>query len=466
MTLARRSLTTGPQLRARYTRAGANNLLVNSPDGYAVDYPPISWLSGGGDGSSDWWLGSDAGGGAAPIGPHGPFGAGPPVPAVTRATALITGPLTAAPFRLADNEGRPTGAPTPRWLTDPMLLRPDNRIAPAVYPAALMLPRGEFWGAWIRAAVWWGLGAFLHTEDATGGPTAGSLRLVDPRMLYTERDEGGALCWTIGDGTDTVEFDRDGYTTLGPVRYRITVLRNPHSPVDADGMSLGVFGLHPGTFRLGGYLDGYTAGVFRSGVPSGYLKVDGPGLTQEQADELKGKWMDAHGGVRKSVAVLNATTSYSPLTFTPVDAAIAEVKRLSLADLAFAFGLDPYLLGVTLGNSATYSNIREAWTNHRDFGLALWTSAVQDTLTALIPAGQTVAVNFDGFAAPSLAERVTTGAAAVAAGLMTADEWRATEGLDPLPKPDPVPVPEPEPEPVPEPEPPAAQRSRRPAWLG
>ena len=118
-----------------------------------------------------------------------------------------------------------------------------------------------------------------------------------------------------------------------------------------------------------------------------------------------------------------------------MDAALAEVKRLNIGDVAFAFGLDPFTLGAAIGNSATYSNIRDAWTNHRDFGLGPWIAAVEDTLTALVPGAAGVKVNLDGFANPSPAERIDAGAAAVAAGLITVNEWRATEGLDPLPEP-------------------------------
>lgn len=64
-----------------------------------------------------WWYGIDTGGGAYPIGPNGPFthGWGPGLPVVTRATSLITGPLTAAPFKVQELGfgGRPLSRP--RW---------------------------------------------------------------------------------------------------------------------------------------------------------------------------------------------------------------------------------------------------------------------------------------------------------------------------------------------------------------
>ena len=127
-------------LRARYARTAGDMLTggVNPGDG-----PPALW-----------WFGLDTGGGAYPIGPNGPWsdGWGAGLPVVTRATTLITGPLTAAPFKVQELGfgGQPLGRP--RWITDPCLTRPDARFPADVFPDAAKLTRGNFWAAWIRAA--------------------------------------------------------------------------------------------------------------------------------------------------------------------------------------------------------------------------------------------------------------------------------------------------------------------------
>lgn len=401
---------TGKQERAAYVRTN-RDLLINEPV---------------------QWIGFDTGGGAYPIGPNGPYGpwTAPAVPAVLRATSLITTPLTAAPFRVLDgNQARP--AATPRWITDPMLLRPDERYMPRAHPSVLQLPRGIFWTEWIRSAAWWGEGAFLCTEDAAGQPQAGSMRMVPSWALATERDDFGALCWTLGDNDERVVFDRDGYADIGPVRYRLVVLRNPHSPIDTEGRSQGAFAMSPDAFGLGAQLASYQSGQFRAGVPNGYLKVTGgEELTQPKADALKAKWLENHGGDQRSIAVLNATTEFQAINLSPVEAELGQVKRLNIADVAFAFSLDPITLGAGLNNSATYNNLRDAWSNHKDFGLASWISAVQDTLTALLPGAQRVAVTLDGFANPSPKERLETYQLARAVdpsgGLL--DEIRTEEG--------------------------------------
>jgi len=444
--------------RARYART-AGDFLVGGVN--PSDSPPAMW-----------WYGVDTGGGAYPIGPNGPWsnGWGPGLPVVTRATGLITGPLTAAPFKVQELGfgGQPLGRP--RWITDPCLTRPDQRFGVDVFPDAQKLTRGNFWAAWIRAAIHWGTSAFLCTEDEQGQPVAGSLRLLDPMLLSCERDtEDGSLRWVIGsDGAlpeDRVVFDRDGYITLGPIRYRLVALRNPHASTDVDGHTAGVFEAHPGAFRLTGQIDTYTSGTFRSGIPAGYLKVDQSmnGMTDVQAAELKEKWMASHGGDRRSIAVLNAFTSFVPLNLSPVDAALGEVKRLNVADVAFAFGIDPEVLGTSLSNSATYKNAQEYWTRHRDFGLSPWIAAVQDTLTALLPGTQGVLVDLDRFSNPEPMTRFEGYAVAITAGVLTPNECRELEGLPPLPEPKAPPpaaeVPGTEVAPAPVPAPPA-QRAR------
>jgi len=417
-----------------YARTNSD-FLVNDPAGFPSAYQPVSWLSDPGGGSY-WWTGSDAGGGAVPIGPNGPWsgGYGPGRAVVTRATQLITGPLTASPFRLhaAGQVGRMLEPP--RWLADPMLLRPDDRFPGGMWPSVVLLPRSLFWSTWVRDALWWGTGAFLCQEDATGQPVAGSLRIVDPRFLYPERDGGGVLCWCLAAeaGDPEVEFSREGYLTIGGATYRLVVLRSPLSPVDSEGRSVGVFESNPDVFRLAGQIDTYASGTFRSGVPAGYLKTETPGLTQEQADKLKAAWLRNHGGDRRSIAVLNATTTFTPLQMSPVDAALAEVKRLSIADVAFAFNEDPLMFTVTLGNSATYATTQAAFQWHKGYSLAPWISAVQDVLTSLMPGTQGVVVNLDDFERPPAKERFEGYQVAIDSGVMTEDECRFLEGLPPL----------------------------------
>jgi phage portal protein BeeE len=459
--------------RARYTRTNADMLIGGT---YSEgDTFPYSTGPGIDPGSQPpiHWMGLDSGGGAYPIGPNGPYvnGRGGALPVITRAVSLICGPMTAAPFRTIELGfgGRPLGRP--RWITDPMLLRPDSRYPADSFSEASKSPRGEFFFGWIRDAVLFGTGAFLAQEDDQGQPMAGSMRRVSPHLLHCERAADGSLRWVIGeDGAaeeDKVVFGRDGRVTLGPIEYRITALRNPHGITDADGHTPGVFEQHPSAFGLGQQIETYASGTFRSGIPAGYLQVDHSmdSMTPEQAADLKRRWMASHGGDRRSIAVLNSFTKFVPLQLSPVDSALGEVTRLNIGSIAYAFGLDPEILGVTMSNSGTYRNATEFWQRHKDYSLSPWLSAVEDVLTALLPGTQGVRVDLDRFANPPPKERFDAYKVAIDAGVLTPNECRELEGLEPLPEPPAEREPQPEPAPVPVPDEapaPTDIRARRP----
>ena len=111
------------------------------------------------------------------------------------------------------------------------------------------------------------------------------------------------------------------------------------------------------------------------------------------------------------------------------------MKRLNVADAAFAFALDPMTLGAGLNNSATYTNLRDSWENHRDFGLAPYQAAVEDALTALLPGTQGIKADLDGFANPDLTTRANGYKVAIDSGWMLPEEVRVIEGLPPLDQP-------------------------------
>jgi hypothetical protein len=426
--------------RALYARTNAD-LMVNNPDGFPSAFPPV------------WWVGSDQ----APdlLMPN----EAPALAVVNRATSLIVDPIAQSPFTVHDTTAPATQTaqlPVPTWLRDPMLLRPDRRIAdPAdTFSAVLKLSRTELIRQLLTGALWWGMAGLLFQEQADGQPAAGSLKIVNPMLLGTERADDDSLRWVIGTGPndpDRVQFDRRGYASFGPVTYRLVVLRNPASPVSTEGISEGVFAMSPGAFRLERSLESYAASTFRSGVPAGVLKTDVPNMTKENADKLRENWLQHHGGDRRSVAVLSSTVSFTPISLSPVDAALVEVRTVAVSDCAFAFGIDPVMLNASMSGSLTYGNTRDYFRQHKQLGIGIWISVLQDLLSSLLPASQEVRVDTDAFTRPEAAERYASYTQALTAGWITKDEVRALEGLGPMPEPVSEP-PVPEPAPVAEPD--------------
>ena len=244
------------------------------------------------------------------------------------------------------------------------------------------------------------------------------------------RNEFGTVVWEIGEGPDTVQTDRDGYLNM-PGGMRLVVLRDPHASVDAEGRSIGMFERNARTFGLSETIERYASGIYHSGVPSGFLKVSTPGLDSEKARTIRQAWMNAHGGDRRSVAVLNATTDFKPIQFSPVDVALIEGKRANLADIAMAFALDPGgALGLSMGGTMTYQNAQSQFARLRQ-DLLPWIVAVEQVIGALLPNGRDMRIDFSELTRPDPTQQYPALNDAIGSGLMTIDEARAQIGLPP-----------------------------------
>ncbi len=405
----------GDQQRASYDRS-AGDMLINEPQ--------------------FMWLGHDSGGGRYPIGPNGPFTV-ECLPAITRLTAIIVDPLAASPWTVTEAALNPhiggQVLSSPRWMVDPQLLRPDDRYPIPALPAVRRMARSAFWATWLRSAVWFGSGFLLFAEDASGTPIPGSLRVLHPSSVHPVRNEFGTVVWEIGDGPDSVRTDRDGYLNM-PGRMRLLVLRDPHAEIDAEGRSVGMFERNRAVFHLSDTISRYSHSIYHSGIPSGFLKVSSPGLDSEKARTIREAWMGAHGGDRRSVAVLNATTDFKPIQFSPVDVALIEGKRANLADMAMAFGLDPGgSLGLSMGATMTYQNAQSQFARLRQ-DLLPWIVAVEETIGSLLPLGRDMRIDFTDLTRPDPTHQYEVLNTAIQSGLLSLDEGRAHLGLPPSTK--------------------------------
>lgn len=433
------------QTRAAYARTPFNNLRVNSPDGFLHDFVPVGW----GDYAAAlepgaWWVGSDTpGAGLTAVGPSGPFygpsrttgspltvpnrsygaGSGAPVgvlPAVTRCTSVIVNPVIRTEW-LVERAGVRTD--TPLWISDPM--GADSITGPTgpVMPAGRRLTAQPFWATVLTHAVWFGWGPFAFIENTDGQPVPGSLRVLNPYMVGVTDSGRFEL---LGDGDQVVSTDHDGRFDAGGVTWRIMAVRgmppnNTHTPE-------GVLTRHFDVLRLGATIHTYSSNTFASGVPSGYLKVTSPNMTQPEADALKSSWMKAHGGDRRAVAVLNAVTDYVPVSISPVDADTHQLKAGMLADVALAFSLDPIWVGQG-ASGLNYSNSSERRADLVDLTVSARAQDLMETITAVLPLGTVCRVNWPSFTAPDVTVQGPVIVSLVQAGVVSVVEGRRMLGL-------------------------------------
>lgn len=404
------------QARAMYYATDGREILDNSPDGWEVGQP---WL---------WWDGPAGGDGTG-----GPWGNPPPghdqrhamLPAITRCTNLIAGTLSGLPVKVRRGQ---EALATPTWLTDPQLLRPDaTRGAPLAGGA---LSGVDFWSQWITSALWYGDGyVWAPNRDATGAPLP-PMYVLNPFLVrITGGQEDRRYFIRAAMASDWLAMPDPYLPEVEIPAAQLLHLRG--NPPYFDGHGRGALTAHWKEIALAGAVRSWAFGQFASGVPAGYLKVNAPGLTQPEADRLKSSWMAAHGGGARSIAVLNATTDFSPIQFSPLDAQLDQSRVWSLRDIALAFGVPSWFLGVP-GDSSTYSNVESRFIELRTYTLLPWIRRVEAVLDAQFPAGTSVKLLTAGLERGDTTTRYAAYASGLSAGWLTIDEVRELEDLPPM----------------------------------
>lgn len=400
-----------PELRAYGTQVHTatdygRDILVNSPDGWEHD---AQWW---------WWIDGGSGGGYGNPPPDARFPGGvETLPAVMRCTSIIADTIAGLPWRVYRGFDQ---QPTPRWMTDPQMLRPDQRVTTTGelafgFSESTALSYVEFWTGFITCALWFGDAWAWSQRGRLAGELKPPLRLL----------------WR-----DSVEYDKETDNFYAPNGQRLSQANSVHlrgEPPYTAGFQSGVADRFAADTQLMTALRGYAAGIYSSGIPAGYLKVNVPQVTQTQADELKSKWMANHGGPRRGIAVLNATTEFHPVSISPIDSQLDMAKTWSLRDIALAFGVPAYMLGVP-GDSSTYANVESRMTELRTFTLLPWIRRAEAALDAQFPAGTEVKIITDGTLRADTSTRFTAYESALRAGWLTVDEVRALEDRPPLPE--------------------------------
>ena len=383
-----------------HTATDGRDVLWNDPDGWEVDQP---WL---------WWLGP-ADGSQGPYGnPLAPLEGDPnglaSLPAVTRCTSIICDTIAGLPWHVVRGDYEQLA--TPDWIADPQATRLDGRVVGDEPLVDARLSAVEFWAQWIVAALWLGDGfVYAPVRDATGAPKP-PLWQLHPSAVSIEA------------GTYWVE---DIPLPPGSIMH----LRG--MPPYFEGRGRGVIDTHGLDLGLAATVRTYAAGVFSTGVPAGFLKSSQPNMSEDDAAKLKAAWLKQHGGAQRSIAVLNATTDFTPVAISPVDAQLTAAREWTTRDTALAFGVPPYMLGVP-GDSSTYANVESRMIELRTFTLLPWQRRIEACLDSELPRGTSLKIASDALLRADTKSRYESYKIALDSGFMTVDEVRALEDRPPL----------------------------------
>jgi HK97 family phage portal protein len=385
------------------TATDGRDTLLNDPDGWEIDAPWLWWTGpAGSDGTGGPW-GNPIPGSSSPA----EVAAGG-LPAARRCTSIVVDTIAGLPWHVFRGHDRLT---TPDWILDPQGLRLDGRVVDANIAAVVRLSAVEFWANWITAALWFGDGyVYAPVRDAQGAPK--------PPLWQFRPDE--------------VRIDQGAYWIGETPLPASSMLHLRGAPPYVNGHGIGVLDSAGDDLALASTIRQYAGSIFATGVPAGYLKSSSPSMTQDDADALKARWLAQHGGAKRSIAVLNATTEFHPISISPIDAQLTAAREWSTRDLALAFGVPAYMLGVP-GDSSTYANVESRHRELQQFTLLPWQRRIESTLDAQLPRGTSLKIRSDGLLRADTATRSAYYVAALdpVKGWMTRAEVRDLEDLAP-----------------------------------
>jgi len=188
-------------------------------------------------------------------------------------------------------------------------------------------------------------------------------------------------------------------------------------PIQAAGRDL----------RIALLLREYTEGYFNTGSPVGILSSDAV-LTQDQSDMYRDAW--AENMSKRSVAVLGAGLSYTPVYQDSQQAQLVDNQRAITTNIARLFGIPPQLLASGIeGSSLTYTTTESLWQTFLQTTLAQYLSAIEANFSDLLPRGQEARFKLDALLRSNLSARVEAYTAFTAMGVMDAEEVRLSEGM-------------------------------------
>lgn len=390
------------------------DILRNDPDGWEIDQPHLWWdgPAGSADGTGGPWGNPPPGARDGVL-----MGAGgAALPAMSRCRALIADALAGVPW---DTYRGREKLVTPDWILDPQGLRPDERVGASV--SGMSLSAVEFWSAFIVSAIELGEGIIYvprgpddYDADGRPKPPKPPLYLLNPKDVRTE-----AGAYWVGE-------ERLAPEDLIIVRNRVWPTSSP------TPRGRGVWSQFAAEIGLGSSIRDYASNMLGRGIPSGYLKVSAPDLEQGEADRLKARWMDAHGGRERRIAVLNATTEFHPLQLDPQAVQLTELLRLSAWEISLIYGIPAYKLGISMGYSNTYANIESASIDYVQDALLPWSRRIESAFDAEFPRGTSLKLNLDSLRRADTKTRYDAYSIGLDSGFLTIDEVRKREDLPPL----------------------------------
>jgi phage portal protein BeeE len=133
-------------------------------------------------------------------------------------------------------------------------------------------------------------------------------------------------------------------------------------------------------------------------------------------------------------AVLSGGVTLTPMTITPKEMALLELRQFDEVRISTLLGVPPTLMALPSGEgSLTYNNTQNIYDFHWRAYLRPRAATIMEAISHwALPSTQSVELNRDEYVRPDFASRVTAYVAMAGIGAMTIDEIRTAERLSSL----------------------------------
>lgn len=192
---------------------------------------------------------------------------------------------------------------------------------------------------------------------------------------------------------------------------------------------MGVLETQLNTLTLASDLGKKAQSVTRNGVPTGILESSNPDLTDDEALNMKTKWVANQRD--NTIAVLNSATKFTPLSWNPEQMQLVEARKMSLNEMELVFGLPVGWLG-GMNSARQYSNIEQDAVNLLKFSLSGHLARFEQTLSLQFPRGTQVRADLDSILRADTMTRYQAYAIALQNEFLDKDEVRGKEHLPPM----------------------------------
>lgn len=169
--------------------------------------------------------------------------------------------------------------------------------------------------------------------------------------------------------------------------------------------------------------------------PSGILTVEHV-LNKDQRNQIKTQFASMREGKASGLFILEADMKYSQLTLTPAETQLLETRKYSVAEIARWFGVPPVLISGD-SNTTWGSGIEQIIEGFHRFTIRPLLVSIEQSLAKNVLTSEqrrkfTVEFNLDALLRSSESARYEIYAKATQNGLMTRNEVRQLENLEPI----------------------------------